>query len=336
MKTRYWIGGTTALVGGALALKLLLRPRDVEWSEHRERLHHAEKSRFVEVEGVRVHYQEAGVGRVGESPVLLIHGFCASNFVWSETLEPLAEAGFRVVAPDLIGFGFSEKPSGGEYTIEMQARMICGLMDALGIERAVLVGSSYGGAVASVCALDHASRVERLVLVGTVSNDEVPRRTWLRVAASPVVGEVFSPLLIDARRLVKRHLRRTYAAQNGFLLDEERIKAHQRPLLAANTHRAILRTLRRWSAERIELEAARIRQPTLLVWGAHDREVPLSSGERLHELIEGSRLFVFPHCGHLPQEERSQEFASLVAEFCRDAKTVAARSPLERGASGGV
>ena len=324
MKTRYWIGGTTALVGGALALKLLTRPRDVEWSEHRERLRHAEKSRFVEVEGVRVHYQEAGVGRDGESPVLLIHGFCASNFVWSETLEPLAEAGFRVVAPDLIGHGFSEKPEGGEYTIEMQARMIVGLMDALGIERAVLVGSSYGGAVAAVCALDHASRVERLVLVGTVSNDEVPRRVWLRLAASPVVGEVFSPLLLDARRLVKRHLRRTYAAQNGFLLDEERITAHQRPLLAANTHRAILRTLRRWSAARIEREAARIRQPTLLVWGAHDREVPLRSGERLHELIEGSRLFVFPNCGHLPQEERPQEFASLVAEFCRDEETAAA------------
>ncbi|HEY0100573.1 MAG TPA: alpha/beta hydrolase [Pyrinomonadaceae bacterium] len=318
MKTRYWIGGTTALVGGALALKLLTRPQDVEWDEHRERLLHAEKSRFVEIEGVRVHYQEAGASDA--PPVLLIHGFCASNFVWSETLVPLAEAGFRVIAPDLIGFGFSGKPEGGAYTIETQARMICGLMDALGIERAVLVGSSYGGAVAAVCALDHASRVERLVLVGAVSNDDVPRRVWLRLAASPVVGEVISPVLLDARRLVKRRLRRTYAAQNNLLFDEERITAHQRPLLAANTHRAILRTLRSWSAERIELEAARITQPTLLVWGAHDSEVPLSSGKRLHELIEGSRLLVFPNCGHLPQEERPREFASLVAEFCRETR----------------
>jgi pimeloyl-ACP methyl ester carboxylesterase len=318
MKARYWIGGATAAVGGALALKLLLRPRDVEWGEQRERLHHAEKSRFVEIENVRVHYQEAGA--IDAPPVLLIHGFCASNFVWNETLVPLSEAGFRVIAPDLIGFGFSGKPESGEYTIEMQARMICGLMDALGVARATLVGSSYGGAVAAVCALDHAERVERLVLVGAVSNNDVPRRKLLRLAASPVVGEVISPVLLDARRLVKRHRRRTYAAQNGFLLDEERITAHQRPLLAANTHRAILCTLRRWSAERIELEAARITQPTLLVWGAHDREVPLKSGERLHELIEGSRLFVFPHCGHLPQEERPQEFVSLVAEFCRDAR----------------
>ncbi|MGI9105991.1 MAG: alpha/beta fold hydrolase [Pyrinomonadaceae bacterium] len=316
MKKRYWIGGTSALMGGALALKLWLRPREVKWDEHRERLHHAEKSRFVEIEGVRVHYQEAGA--VDAPPVLLIHGFCASNFVWSDALVPLAEAGFRVVAPDLIGFGFSGKPEGGEYTIEMQARMIVGLMDALGIERATLVGSSYGGAIAAVCALDDAQRVERLVLVGAVSNDAIVRRPLLRLASTPVMGELLAPVLLDARRFVKNRLRTTYAAQNGYMLDDARIAAHQRPLRAADTHRAILQTLRRWSAGRIESEAGRITQPTLLVWGAHDTDVPLRYGERLHELIRQSRLFVFPDCGHLPQEERPHEFASLVAKFCRD------------------
>jgi pimeloyl-ACP methyl ester carboxylesterase len=319
MKKRYLIGGATAVVGGALALKLLTRPRDVEWSEHRESLHHAERSRFVEVEGVRVHYQEAGER---EAPaVVLIHGFCASNFVWNDALVPLAEAGFRVVAPDLVGFGFSGKPDGGEYTFEAQARIIVGVMDALGIERATLVGSSYGGAVAVVCALDYAARVERLVLVGAVSNDEITRRPLLRLAATPVMGELLAPVLLAARRFVKNHLRKTYAAANGYMLDSVRIRAHQRPLRAAATHRAILRTLRNWRAARIESEAARITQPSLLVWGAHDRDVPLRHGERLHELIEHSRLFVFPDCGHLPQEERPAEFVALVANFCRGAET---------------
>ncbi|HZG52915.1 MAG TPA: alpha/beta fold hydrolase [Pyrinomonadaceae bacterium] len=318
MKKRYWIGGATAAAGGALALKLLARPQDVEWGEQRERLHHAERSRFAEVEGVRVHYQEAG--DEGAPALLLIHGFCASNFVWNEALVPLAEAGFRVVAPDLVGFGFSGKPGSGEYTIEAQARILVGLLDALGIERATLVGSSYGGAVAAVCALDAASRVERLVLVGAVSNDEITRRPMLRLAATPVMGELFAPVLLDARRFMKNRLRATYAAENGYLLDSVRIAAHQRPLRAAATHRAILRTLRNWSATRIEREAARITQPTLLVWGADDRDVPLRHGRRLHELIALSRLFVFPECGHLPQEERPAEFVSLVAEFCRGAE----------------
>ncbi|HEX8127585.1 MAG TPA: alpha/beta hydrolase [Pyrinomonadaceae bacterium] len=318
MKLRYWIGGATAVAGSALALKLMLRPEDVEWGEHRERLHHAERSRFVEIEGVRVHYQEAGER---DAPVMvLIHGFCASNFVWNDVLVPLAEEGFRVVAPDLVGFGFSGKPGEGEYTIEAQARILVGLMDALGIGRATLVGSSYGGAVAAVCALDYPERVERLVLVGAVSNDEITRRPLLRLAATPLMGEMLAPVLLDARRFVKNRLRTTYAAQNGYMLDNARILAHQRPLRAAATHRAILRTLRNWSATRIEQEAARITQPTLLVWGAHDRDVPLRHGERLHELIGQSRLFVFPHCGHLPQEERPPEFVSVVAEFCRGAE----------------
>ncbi|MDQ1593322.1 MAG: hypothetical protein QOG71_3949 [Pyrinomonadaceae bacterium] len=315
MKLRYWLGGATAVAGGALALKLLTRPQDVDWGEHRERLHHAERSRFVEIENVRVHYQEAG--DAGAPAMLLIHGFCASNFVWNDALVPLAEGGFRVVAPDLVGFGFSGKPGGGEYTIEAQARIIVGLLDALGIERATLVGSSYGGAVAAVCALDYVERVERLVLVGAVSNDEIIQKPLLRLAATPVVGELLAPVLLDARRFVKNRLRTTYAAQNGYMLDNARITAHQRPLRAAATHRAILRTLRGWRATRIEREAARITQPTLLVWGAHDRDVPLRYGERLHELIGHSRLFVFPNCGHLPQEERPQEFVSVVAEFCR-------------------
>lgn len=324
MKKRYIIGGATvALAGGALALKLLTRPRDVDWGEHRERLHHAERSRFVEIEGVRVHYQEAGEGDA--PPVLLIHGFCASNFVWNDALVPLAEAGFRVVAPDLVGFGFSGKPGGGEYTIEAQARILVGLLDALGVERATLVGSSYGGAVASVCALDYPARVGRLVLVGAVSNDEIIRRPLLRIAATPVVGELLAPVLLDARRFMKNHLRKTYAAGNGhLLLDTARVTAHQRPLRASATHRAILRTLRNWRAARIEQEAARITQPTLLVWGAHDRDVPLHYGERLHELVAHSRLFVFPDCGHLPQEERPREFVSLVAEFCRGVEATAA------------
>lgn len=316
MKKRYWIGGATAVAGGALVLKLLMRPRDVEWNEHRERLHHAEKSRFVEIEGVRVHYQEAGAA---DAPaVLLIHGFCASNFVWNEALVPLADEGFRVIAPDLIGFGFSGKPREGRYTIETQARMICGLMDALGVERAAFVGSSYGGAISAVCALDHAERVERLVLVGSVSNDEIVRRPLMRFASTPLVGELIAPVLLDARQFVKQRLRTTYAAQNGYLLSDTRVAAHRLPLRAAATHRAILRTIRGWSATRIEREAARIRQPTLLVWGAEDDAVPLHHGERLHKLIKDSRLFVFPDCGHLPQEERPREFAALVAEFCRD------------------
>ena len=315
MKKRYLIAGASGVAGAALAAKLLTRPRDIKWVDHKEHTHHAERSRFVEVDGVRVHYQEAGFA--SRPPILLIHGFTASTLVWSEVLLPIAEAGFRVIAPDLMGFGFSGKPREGEYTIEGHARAIIHLMDELGIERATLVGSSYGGAIAATCALDYASRVERLVLVGAVSNDDIKRRPLLRFAASPFVGELISPLLLDLRWMVKRHLQRNSASGNG-LYDAKRIEEHHLPLRTANTQRAALQMLRRWSAERISRDAHLIKQPTLLIWGEQDAEIPLRDGEHLHQEIDDARLIVFRRCGHLPQEEYPREFARLVIDFVQN------------------
>ena len=316
MKKRYLIAGGYGLAGAALAAKLLSRPRDVEWEAHAHALPHAAHSRFAEVGGLRVHYQEAG--ERDAPPVILIHGFCASTFVWSDVLLPIAERGFRVIAADLIGFGFSSKPKNFEYTIEAQARVVAGLMDELGIERAAFVGSSYGGAVAATLALDYTARVERLVLVSAVSNDSVRNQFLLRLAASPVMGDLFSPLMLGSNKLMRWRMNKVYAeGAPPNLFDEERMTAHQRPLRAAATHRAVIRTLRRWRANRIECEAHRITQPALLIWGEGDRDVPLVFGERLHQAMPHARLIVFRNCGHLPQEEYPREFATLASEFLK-------------------
>jgi pimeloyl-ACP methyl ester carboxylesterase len=321
MKKRYWIAGAGGLIGAAVAVKLLRRSRDVEWDEHAHELHHAAHSRFAVVGGVRVHYQEAGAS--SDPPILLIHGFTASNFVWKDVFLPIAKAGFRVIAPDLVGFGFSGKPKGAEYTIDSQGRMIVGLMDHLGIESAGLIGSSYGGAVAATCALDYAARVERLVLVDAVINDHVKRRPLLRLAALPLMGELISPLMLGSRKLVHSQMRQGYAPENMHLFDEERMTSHHRPLLAADTQRAVLKTLRRWNAGRIEREAYSIEQPTLLIWGKNDPEIPLAHGHRLFEQMKDARLLVFQHCGHMPMEEYPQEFTKAVLDFCSDVREVA-------------
>ena len=320
MKKRYWITGAAGLAGAALAVKMLRRPRDVEWDEHAHQLHHAEHSRFVEIDGVRVHYQEAGAK--SQPPVLLIHGFTASNFVWNDVFLPIAESGFRVIAPDLVGSGFSEKPKHGEYTIEAQARMVVRLMDHLGIESATIVGSSYGGAVAATCALDYRERVRSLVLIDAVINDHATRRFLLRLAAAPLIGDFISPLMLGSRKLVHQQLRKGYAPENRHLFDEQRIRAHHRPLLAASTQRAALLTLRRWDAGRIEREAHRIKQPTLLIWGEVDPEIPLAHGRKLFEQIEDSQLIVFRRCGHMPMEEYPREFVEVLMDFCRTSQTM--------------
>lgn len=314
MKKRYWIAGTaTAAATVAVTAKLLARPRDADWQKYRHVVFHSDHSRFVELDGVRVHYQEAGENT---NPVLvLIHGFASSTLVWSKVFLKLAQIGFRVIAVDMLGYGYSGKPRNGEYTIAGQANLLMRLLEHLGISRATLVGSSYGGAVAATCALDHAARVEKLVLVGTVNNNEPLRFSLMRLFSSRVLGDVVSPLLIGSRRLLRKRMKRVYD-RHEWVLDERRVDARHFPLRAAGTQRAIIRTVRGWDAERISRDAHLIRQPTLLLWGENDIEIPLADGERLHEAIPGSRLVVFLNCGHLPHEEYPEAFTKVVAGFC--------------------
>ncbi|HET6891123.1 MAG TPA: alpha/beta hydrolase, partial [Pyrinomonadaceae bacterium] len=241
MKKRYAIGALSGVAAAALIAKLLTRPRDVNWADHCETIFHAEHSRFVQVDGARMHYQEAG--DVNAQPVVLLHGFASSTLVWSKVFLEIAAAGFRVIAPDLVGYGYSAKPRGFGYTIDSQARMIAGLLDELGLARVILVGSSYGGAVAATIALDYPERIEKLVLVGAVTNNNPTRYMLMRLFRSPLVGTVVSPLLVGSRRLLRRRMKRVYD-RHSWVLDDRRVDARHFPLRAAATQRAIIRTAR--------------------------------------------------------------------------------------------
>ena len=311
MKKRYWIAGAATF---AIAGKLILRPRDADWDKCRDVVFHSEHSCFIDVDGIRVHYQDAGDKHA--PAMVLIHGFASSTLVWSKVFLKLAAAGYRVIAFDMLGYGYSAKPRNGEYTIPGQAKLLTRLLDHLGIPRAIFVGSSYGGAVAATCALDHPERVEKLILVGAVNNNRPLEYTLMRLFGSPVFGDVVSPLLIGSRRLLRMRMKRVYD-RHSWVLDERRVDARHLPLRAAGTQRAIIRTVRGWDAERISRDAHLITQPTLLLWGENDLDIPLADGERLHAEIPGSRLIVFLNCGHIPHEEYPEAFTNVVIDFCK-------------------
>ena len=314
MKKRYWIGAiSVSALAASVAAKLLLRPKDVEWEQNREAVFHADYSRFIEVGGVRVHYQEAGDANA--PPMILIHGFASSNLVWSKVFLELAAAGFRVIAPDLPGYGYSEKPRQLDYTIARQAEVVEGFLKQLEIDQAIFVGSSYGAAVAITIALDHPALVEKLILVGAVNNNKPTRYLLMRLFGSPIIGDIISPLVVGSRRLLRLRMKRVYD-RHSWVLDERRVEARHLPLRTRGAHRAIIRTVRRWDAERVSRDAPLITQPTLLLWGDSDREVPLEDGKRLQQSIPGARLIIFRDCGHLPHEEYPQAFTKLVLEFC--------------------
>ncbi len=316
MKKRYLAAGAAAsAVGGLVAWKFLTRPGQVDWENVADEVPFAENSHFVEVDGATVHYQE--FGDAADPTLILIHGFTSSTYVWHPVAPQLAEENFHVVAVDLLGFGYSDKPAWFEYSIVSQSRIIERLMDRLGIGRATLVGNSYGGAVASTVALDYPERVGKLVLVDAVINDYAKNNSILKYASIVGLGEIVTPFLLDSKTFMRYRMKNTLAPQNHHLITQERIDSSHRPLSAANAHHSVLSSARHWDAARIEEDAFLINQPTLIVWGEDDKIIPLQDGEKLHREILNSRLVVLKDCGHAPQIEKPARFVNLVAEFCR-------------------
>jgi len=318
MKLRNLALGLTGAVGAAVAVKMLTRAGSVNWDDVSDAVEHSANSHFVSVDGARLHFQE--FGNVGDPPIVLVHGYTASTYVWRSVAPMLAEAGFHVIALDLVGFGFSEKPRWFDYSIESQARMVERFMDRIGIGRAVIVGSSYGGAVAATLALDYAERVEKLVLADAVANDHLKHHPILRICSVPGVGEALAPFLADSKAYHRHRMHKTLSPANYDLISQERVDAIVRPLAAADAHHSLLATSRNWHANRITYDAHLIDHPTLIIWGEDDKVIPITDAYTLHDRILHSRLVILKNCGHVPMEEKCDLFAEIVTEFCRDRK----------------
>lgn len=318
MKKRNLALGIGGALGAIVAAKMLTRAKTVEWEKVSKNVLHSENSHFAEVDGVTIHFQE--FGDPADPTLVLLHGYTASTYVWHSVAPALAEKGFHVVAPDLVGFGFSDKPTWFDYSIASQARIVVRLMNVLGVGRADIVGSSYGGAIASTIALDYAERVEKLVLVDAVCNDDALAHPLLKLAAVSGIGEFLTPFILDSKAFYKVRMKNTLAPANHHLITKERIASVHRPLAAKDAHRSVLATSRRWEACRIQNDAQYINQPTLIIWGDQDKVIPIKNGEKLFESILNSRFVVFKECGHVPPEEKPELFTDVVTEFSRDRK----------------
>lgn len=287
------------------------RPVDLNFEEFRAAVPHSAASRFADVEGVgRVHYQEKGRGRA----LVLIHGNNSSAYSWADVFDQLAKE-FRVVALDLKGFGFTAKPE-GDYRVETQAALIVRLMDGLGIERAALCGSSMGGAVALAAAINYPQRVDALILVGS-SGFEETRGGSLAPAYLrwPYIGGAVTALALTSDSLVREGLRKSF--HDASKVTPERVAAYYRPLRTRGGQRAARLARDQRNYRGIESALDKIRQPTLLIWGAQDRLNLLEDGRRLHSKIKDAQLVVFDDCGHLPQEEMPERFAREVSGFMK-------------------
>ncbi len=264
---------------------------------------------FIDADGLRLHYVEAGEG----DPVLLIHGFGASTFSYRFAIPELAQH-YRVVALDLKGFGYSERPTSSDYSLTAQADLVGRAMDRLGIERAAVVGHSMGGAVAMRLALRHPDRVSRLVLV-----DSATERHMARALLPGRMLVLFVPII--ATLTVHRRAFRRFALRNAVHdpahVTPEVVEGYMRPTRFKGYARGMAALLAgRGHDEPLALE--RIAQPTLILWGEHDRWLPPSEGEALAKSIPNAQLVLVRGAGHLPLEEQPDESNKALLEFLRE------------------
>lgn len=274
-------------------------------------------SLFIEVNGIEVHYKQMGLG---EPVFILLHGFGASTFSWREVMEPLSSYG-TVIAYDRPAFGLTERPLTWEgespYSLESNLSLLLGLMDAMDIEEAVLVGNSAGGTLATAFALEYPQRVQALI--------EVDAAVYFTMPDSPVLNWLLETPQMDrigpliARSLGRsrgdRFLESAWHDPSLLAANPEIIDGYRKPLRVENWDKALWKHTQASQAPDLADRLDLIRVPVQVITGDDDQIVPTESSIQLAEDIPGARLAVLENCGHVPQEECPEAFMEAVNNF---------------------
>ena len=258
------------------------------------------QSRTVQVAGHRVHY--LAEGPANGPVVVLVHGLGASAEHWSNLAPYLAQSGFRVYIPDLIGYGRSEQPADFSYSVRDEAAVVVRFMDALSLKQVELGGWSMGGWIAALVAAEHPDRVSRLMLFDSAGLNVPPTfDTSLFIPSTAAqldqLKALLSPQPQPIPAFIARDILRNFRL-NGWVVE--------RALATMLTAQDV-----------VDNVLPQLKMPVLLVWGSLDRVTPLSDGDIMHRLIPQSQLDVFAGCGHMAPSECSAEVGPKVVAFAQ-------------------
>jgi 2-hydroxymuconate-semialdehyde hydrolase len=256
--------------------------------------------------GLKTNYLEAGDGE----PVVLIHGSgpgVTAYANWRLAIPGLA-AKYRVLAPDIAGFGYTERKDDTQYNLDFWVRHLTEWMDAVGVKKARFVGNSFGGALTLALTARHPELVDRFVLMGAAGVD-------FEVGAGLDAVWGYQPSLDNMRELA-----RSFAYDTSIITDDlvkSRYEASIRPGFQ-ESYSKLFGAPRQRHAKALatpEAEIRKITQRALVIHGRDDKIVPLSNSLKLHALLLHSDLHVFGECGHWTQIERKDQFVKLVLDF---------------------
>jgi pimeloyl-ACP methyl ester carboxylesterase len=267
-----------------------------------------EASRHINIQGTSVHYRDEGQG----PPLLLLHGTGASLHTWdrwTEILQPY----FRIVRLDLPGFGLTGPDANRDYTISHYVDVVQAFTQALELPRFHLAGNSLGGEIAWNYALEHPQQVDRLILIDAAGHPESSRKDVplvFRLARLPLINRLLTR--ITPRSIHRRSIVDVYGDPNK--INDALIDRYFELSLRPGNRQAFVDRVRVITSSP-ETDPGMITQPTLVMWGAKDRWIPLADGEAFARDIPGAELRVYPNAGHVPMEEIPDKTAAAAHEF---------------------
>ena len=260
----------------------------------------------IAVFGQSIHYFDIGSGPV----VVLVHGLGSRKEDWLPVLEPLAQK-YRLLVPDQIGFGKSEKPL-LDYSVQTYVDFLNEFLRQLKVEKASLVGESLGGWISALYAVElgdgaHLTPIERLVLVDAAGLKQDAAIPNLNPSSLATMRGVMEAVFYDTSWLNDDALRRIFT---------DKLSVHDSYTVRSFLGNPMIAT------ERLDDRLGKIKTPTLVLWGKQDKLVPIAMGERYAAGIAGAKLVSFDKCGHVPPIEKTEEFLATVTAFLGSGATI--------------
>jgi pimeloyl-ACP methyl ester carboxylesterase len=268
---------------------------------------------YVDADGIKLYYRQSGVG---QPAFILLHGMGASTYSWHAVFDAFAGMG-TAVAYDRPGFGYSERPevdrwmTDNPYSNEAKVEQLWALMDTLGIQQAVLVGHSAGGAAAIQAALERPERVQALILIAPAVYNTFSLPDFIRQALWIPQIDRLGPLLMRGVVGQGDKILENAWHDPSLITTQDRVE-YLRPFQAEGWDNALWEMVKARGNPGISKRLDELSLPVLVVSGDDDHVVPIWNSQRLARAIPDAQLVIIEACGHMPQEEKPEEFLSAV------------------------
>ncbi len=269
-----------------------------------------EIGQFIDAGGINTNYHDIGDG----FPTILIHGSgpgvsAFSN--WRLAFPVLSET-VRVIAPDMAGFGYTDRPEGIEYNLDTWVKHLIDLVDALKLDKVNLVGNSFGGALTIAFSIRYPERVNRIVLMGAAG-------VSFELTEGLDFAWGYTPSFENMRKMLD-----LFAYDRSLVTDDMAEMRYQASLREGvqESYASMFPAPRQNGIDALasdEADIAKIEAPALIIHGREDRILPFSNSVRLFELIPDSQLHLFGKCGHWTQIEHAARFSKLLTDFFSEA-----------------